>query len=96
VRPSDTSPEIAPYDPPARETCSAFGRYQGLNGEELKSAISRSWRGRLERAGERSDRLGRDARRLNIAAWTTHRPRVLLPDEPTVGVDPQSRNASTR
>ena len=31
-------------------------------------------------------------RRINIAAGILHRPRVLLMDEPTVGIDPQSRN----
>src|SRR6185369_9590819 len=73
---------------------SAFGRYQGLSGEELESAIPRviAWAGLAERAGERSDRLsGGMRRRLNIAAGTIHGPRVLLLDEPTVGVDPQSR-----
>jgi len=87
--------EIALYPTlSARENLSAFGRYQGLNGEEQKSAIPRvlAWAGLAERAGERSDRLsGGMRRRLNIAAGTIHRPRVLLLDEPTVGVDPQSR-----
>ena len=87
--------EIALYPTlSSRENLSAFGRYQGLAGEELESAIPRvlAWAGLAERAGERSDRLsGGMRRRLNIAAGTIHRPRVLLLDEPTVGVDPQSR-----
>jgi ABC-2 type transport system ATP-binding protein len=77
-----------------RENLAAFGRYQGLRGETLKSAIAHNldWAGLSERAGERTDRLsGGMRRRLNIAAGTIHRPRLLLLDEPTVGVDPQSR-----
>jgi ABC-type multidrug transport system, ATPase component len=77
-----------------RENLAAFGRYQGLSGETLKSAIGQNleWAGLSERAGERTDRLsGGMRRRLNIAAGTIHRPRLLLLDEPTVGVDPQSR-----
>ncbi len=31
-------------------------------------------------------------RRINIAAAMTHRPKLLILDEPTVGIDPQSRN----
>src|ERR1700692_4131178 len=87
--------EIALYPTlSSRENLSAFGRYQGLNCEELKSAIPEvlAWAGLSERAGERSDRLsGGMRRRLNIAAGTIHRPRLLLLDDPTVGVDPQSR-----
>ncbi len=77
-----------------RENLAAFGRYQGLSEETLKSAIGQNleWAGLRERAGERTDRLsGGMRRRLNIAAGTIHRPRLLLLDEPTVGVDPQSR-----
>jgi len=77
-----------------RENLAAFGRYQGLGGEALKSAIGKNleWAGLADRAGERTERLsGGMRRRLNIAAGTIHRPRLLLLDEPTVGVDPQSR-----
>ncbi|MFN2386998.1 MAG: ABC transporter ATP-binding protein [Thermoanaerobaculia bacterium] len=77
-----------------RENLWTFGRYQGLEGAALEEAISRSleWIGLSERASERTDRLsGGMKRRLNIAAGTIHRPRLLLLDEPTVGVDPQSR-----
>jgi len=72
----------------------AFGRYQGLEGEELTAAIRRGleWTGLVDRSRERTERLsGGMKRRLNIAAGTIHRPRLLLLDEPTVGVDPQSR-----
>lgn len=77
-----------------RENLWTFGRYQGLEGEALDEAITRSldWIGLSERANDRTDRLsGGMKRRLNIAAGTIHRPRLLLLDEPTVGVDPQSR-----
>src|SRR5437867_4090393 len=77
-----------------RENLWTFGRYQGLGGERLESAIRRNleWIGLSDRADERSDRLsGGMKRRLNIAAGTIHGPRLLLLDEPTVGVDPQSR-----
>lgn len=77
-----------------RENLWTFGRYQGLEGAALDEAITRSldWIGLSERANDRTDRLsGGMKRRLNIAAGTIHRPRLLLLDEPTVGVDPQSR-----
>ena len=77
-----------------RENLLSFGRYQGLSGKTLTEAASRSlsWAALTERADERTDRLsGGMKRRLNIAAGTIHRPRLLLLDEPTVGVDPQSR-----
>jgi ABC-2 type transport system ATP-binding protein len=76
------------------ENLAAFGRYQGLRGEPLERAVEESlrWTGLAERAKERTERLsGGMKRRLNIAAGTIHGPRLLLLDEPTVGVDPQSR-----
>jgi ABC-2 type transport system ATP-binding protein len=77
-----------------RENLYSFGRYQGLSAGELPASAARSleWSALSERADERTDRLsGGMKRRLNIAAGTIHRPRLLLLDEPTVGVDPQSR-----
>ena len=77
-----------------RENLSSFGRYQGLSGEKLESAVGANleWIGLADRADERTERLsGGMKRRLNIAAGTIHEPRLLLLDEPTVGVDPQSR-----
>jgi linearmycin/streptolysin S transport system ATP-binding protein len=77
-----------------RENLWTFGRYQGLSGDALESAIRSNleWIGLSDRADERSERLsGGMKRRLNIAAGTIHGPRLLLLDEPTVGVDPQSR-----
>jgi ABC-2 type transport system ATP-binding protein len=78
----------------ARENLSSFGRYQGLSEKDLPAAAERSleWAALSERSNERTERLsGGMKRRLNIAAGTIHRPRLLLLDEPTVGVDPQSR-----
>jgi linearmycin/streptolysin S transport system ATP-binding protein len=87
--------EIALYGPlTPRENLWTFGRYQGLEPEALHRAIaeSLSWIGLEDRSDERTDRLsGGMKRRLNIAAGTIHSPRLLLLDEPTVGVDPQSR-----
>jgi linearmycin/streptolysin S transport system ATP-binding protein len=77
-----------------RENLWTFGRYQGLESDVLTRAIaeSLSWIGLADRSNERTDRLsGGMRRRLNIAAGTIHSPRLLLLDEPTVGVDPQSR-----
>jgi ABC-2 type transport system ATP-binding protein len=71
-----------------------FGRYQGLAGSALDDAIARSleWSGLADRAKDRTGALsGGMRRRLNIAAGTIHDPKLLLLDEPTVGVDPQSR-----
>jgi len=76
------------------ENLAAFGRYQGLRGEPLEKGVEESlrWTGLAERAKERTERLsGGMKRRLNIAAGTIHGPKLLLLDEPTVGVDPQSR-----
>ena len=77
-----------------RENLWTFGRYQGLAGSALDGAIGESldWIGLADRASDRTGTLsGGMRRRLNIAAGTIHRPRLLLLDEPTVGVDPQSR-----
>jgi ABC-2 type transport system ATP-binding protein len=78
----------------ARENLWTFGRYQGLAGAALDAGIRKSldWIGLSDRAEDKTDKLsGGMKRRLNIAAGTIHEPRVLLLDEPTVGVDPQSR-----
>jgi ABC-2 type transport system ATP-binding protein len=79
----------------ARENLDAFGRLQGLAGAQLAAQID--WA--LERTGlsERSREpvkqfSGGMRRRLNIACGILHRPRIVLLDEPTVGVDPQSRD----
>jgi len=79
----------------ARENLTMFGRFQGLSGADLDAQVA--WAldrtGLADRAGEIVKRYsGGMRRRLNIACGLLHRPRVLLLDEPTVGVDPQSRD----
>jgi len=78
-----------------RENLQAFGSYQGLRGEALRTAIEwcLEWAALGERAGATVQTLsGGMRRRLNMAAGMVHRPRIVLLDEPTAGVDPQSRN----
>jgi ABC-2 type transport system ATP-binding protein len=78
-----------------RENLEAFGRYQGLRGKALRDGISwcLEWAALADRAGATVKTLsGGMRRRLNMAAGLVHRPRLVLLDEPTVGVDPQSRN----
>ena len=77
-----------------RENLWTFGRYQGLAGARLDAAVAGSleWIGLADRAKDRTSKLsGGMRRRLNMAAGTIHSPKFLLLDEPTVGVDPQSR-----
>ena len=80
--------------PPGRIYVSSanFMGWAGLNWsdniDELLDAV-----GLLERGQDRADTFsGGMKRRLNLAAGLVHKPRFLLLDEPTVGVDPQSRN----
>ena len=78
-----------------RENLEAFGRYQGLRGKALRDATDwcLEWAALADRAGATVKTLsGGMRRRLNMAAGLVHRPRIVLLDEPTVGVDPQSRN----
>jgi ABC-2 type transport system ATP-binding protein len=79
----------------ARENLEAFGRLQGLSGKTLAQHVDwvLDYTGLSDRAGEPIKRFsGGMRRRLNIACGIVHRPRVVLLDEPTVGVDPQSRD----
>ena len=78
-----------------RENLQSFGRYHGLGGAALGKAVAwcLDWAALLDRAGELVNHLsGGMKRRLNMAAGLIHQPRLVLMDEPTVGVDPQSRN----
>ncbi len=79
----------------AEENLAFFGRLYGLSGVRLKERVA--WA--LEFAGLTDRRKSLAAtysggmkRRLNLAVSLVHDPPVLLLDEPTVGVDPQSRN----
>ena len=87
--------EIALYeDLSAYENLSYWGGAQGLRGSALRNAIHDvlELTGLLDRAKEPVKQFsGGMKRRLNFACGIVHRPKVLLLDEPTVGVDPQSR-----
>ncbi len=78
------------------ENLRIFGELQGLRGADLHSRIDEAL-GAAGLADRRSDPVknfsGGMQRRLNLVAALLHRPKLLLCDEPTVGVDPQSRNA---
>ncbi len=86
---------IALYpDLTAEENLAFFARLHGLSGHALAASVEAALAlaalepRRRDRAGTFS---GGMQRRLNLAAATLHAPRVLLLDEPTAGVDPQSR-----
>src|SRR5438552_3995049 len=87
--------EIALYeDLSARENLSYWGGAQGLRGAKLRDRINAvlELTGLLDRAKEPVKQFsGGMKRRLNFACGIVHEPKVLLLDEPTVGVDPQSR-----
>ncbi len=89
--------ELAIYpDLTAQENLVFFGRLYGLGGARLKSRVEEvlGLIGLVERANDRTDTYsGGMQRRLNIGIGLLHQPRLLLLDEPTAGVDPQSRNA---
>jgi ABC-2 type transport system ATP-binding protein len=78
----------------ARENLEVFGRLHGLTGGALRDAVAwaLAWTALAGREREPVKRFsGGMRRRLNIACGVLHRPPVVLLDEPTVGVDPQSR-----
>jgi ABC-2 type transport system ATP-binding protein len=89
--------DLALYpDLSAVENLTFFGQLYGLSGKELEGRIHVT----LELVGladRGKDRIGTYSggmkRRANMAAGLLHQPKVLVLDEPTVGVDPQSRNA---
>ncbi len=88
--------EIALYqDLTAIENLRFFGRLQGLEGKTLRDRIDAVLEivGLRDRASDRLEEFsGGMKRRVNIAAGLLHEPQLLVLDEPTVGVDPQSRN----
>lgn len=89
--------DLALYpDLTARENLRFFGRLYGLAGEQLANRIQEVLEviELSERADDRTSTYsGGMKRRLNIGIGLLHRPRLLILDEPTVGVDPQSRHA---
>jgi ABC-2 type transport system ATP-binding protein len=80
----------------AEENLRIFGELQGLRGAELRSRVDEAL-GAAQLEDRRHSSVnaisGGMQRRLNLVAALLHRPKLLLCDEPTVGVDPQSRNA---
>lgn len=75
--------------------CGAFSSLYGIKGNELKKAIDESldFVGLLDRKNSFAKTFsGGMKRRLNIACALGHKPELLIFDEPTVGIDPQSRN----
>ena len=89
--------EIALYpDLTARENLRFFGRLYGLRGTALNRRVGEVLEliALSDRATERVESFsGGMKRRLNIGAGLLHEPKLLVLDEPTVGVDPQSRHA---
>jgi ABC-2 type transport system ATP-binding protein len=80
----------------ARQNLNFFGRIYGLKGAELRQRVDEVLEmiGLTERADEAIEKYsGGMKRRVNIGAGLLHKPEILFLDEPTVGVDPQSRNA---
>ncbi len=88
--------EIALYPTlTARENLDFWGKMYGLPSSEIKKRTDAVLEivGLSDRAGDRIDTYsGGMKRRINIAAGLLHNPKVLFMDEPTVGIDPQSRN----
>jgi ABC-2 type transport system ATP-binding protein len=89
--------EVALYpDLTGRENLRFFARLYGLSGARLRARVEEVLQtiGLADRAGDLLSKYsGGMQRRLNIGAGLLHRPKLLILDEPTVGVDPQSRNA---
>ena len=87
--------DIALYpDLSARENLEFWGKMYGLRGEALRMRVDEV----LEIIGltdRQKDRVGTFSggmkRRVNIGAALLHKPQVIIMDEPTVGIDPQSR-----
>jgi ABC-2 type transport system ATP-binding protein len=89
--------DLAIYpDLSGRENLMFFARLYGMPTAEARrrSAEVLTLTGLADRAGDQAKQYsGGMKRRLNIGIGLLHRPRLLILDEPTVGVDPQSRNA---
>jgi ABC-2 type transport system ATP-binding protein len=79
----------------ARENLAYFGRLHGLRGDELRDRIDHclamvALQGHADRPV--ASFSGGMKRRANLAAGVLHQPRLLFLDEPTVGIDAQSRH----
>ena len=89
--------EMALYDQlSARDNLTFFAALYSISGAKAKQAINEALDlvALSDRAGDKVITFsGGMKRRLNLAAALLHDPQILLLDEPTVGVDPQSRNA---
>lgn len=89
--------DLAIYpDLSARENLRFFGKLQRMSGKALDERVDAvlELTGLTERADDATDDYsGGMKRRLNIGVGLLHEPQLLVLDEPTVGVDPQSRNA---
>jgi len=89
--------DMALYDKlSARDNLTFFGALYSLTGAKARRSITDALDlvGLSDRAGDKVAAFsGGMKRRLNLAAALLHDPQILLLDEPTVGVDPQSRNA---
>jgi linearmycin/streptolysin S transport system ATP-binding protein len=87
--------EIALYeDLTARENLTFWGKMYGLHGGTLKNRVEEVLEviGLQDRAKERVGKYsGGMKRRVNIGVALLHKPKVIYMDEPTVGIDPQSR-----
>ena len=87
--------EIALYeDLTARENLNFWGKMYGLRGSTLKTRVAEVLDviGLADRANERVGKYsGGMKRRVNIGLALLHKPKVIYMDEPTVGIDPQSR-----
>jgi ABC-2 type transport system ATP-binding protein len=89
--------EIALYeDLSARENLAFWGKMYGLRGEPLKRRVDEILEviDLADRAGERIKKYsGGMKRRVNIGVALLHKPKIIYMDEPTVGIDPQSRRS---
>jgi ABC-2 type transport system ATP-binding protein len=89
--------ELALYDDlTARENLNFWGQMYGLSGKTLKTRVDEVLEqiGLADKAKSRIKTYsGGMKRRVNIGVGLLHKPRVLFMDEPTVGIDPQSRRA---
>ncbi len=87
--------DLAIYlDLTAKQNLECFGQLHGLRSRRLRERVAWAlkWIGLEDRANDLTSQFsGGMKRRVNIACGVLHRPSILLLDEPTVGVDPQSR-----